>query len=125
MVDGTGIESQKPSNPELARSMYSVYYKCSALLYQIGITPSGCAVWCSQARSPKLTDTEQSVLAGLLEFVWPGSRLVLDRGYSGMRTACIRKVCLCHGRISHAQLNLMSWACMCLCCVYVQYNLML
>ena len=31
----------------------------------------------------------RQVLAGLLEFVWPGSRLVLDRGYSGMRTACI------------------------------------
>ena len=60
-------------------------------------------MWCSKARSPKLTDTEQTVLAGLLEFVWPGSRLVLDRGYSGMRAACIRKVCLCHGGTLHTQ----------------------
>ena len=61
MVDGTGIEVPRASNPELRRTMASMYYKMYALLYQIGVTPSGCVVWCSEARSPKLTDTEQAV----------------------------------------------------------------
>ena len=43
----------------------------------------------SPGQSPKLTDTEQSILGGLLRLLHPKGRLVLDRGYTGMQAACI------------------------------------
>ena len=61
------------------------------ILYQIGITPGGCCVWVSHGQSPRLSDTQQCVLANLLEFLHPGGRLWLDRGYEGMRGAGMEK----------------------------------
>eukprot|EP01052_Picozoa_sp_SAG31_P028744 SAG31_NODE_2799_length_5080_cov_2.022485_4_plen_532_part_00 len=92
MVDATGIQCPHPSNPELARTMWSEYYDMWAVIYQLGVTPGGCCVWVGPRQSPKLSDTQQCVLGGLLEFMWPGSRLVLDRGYKGMHFAARRRL---------------------------------
>eukprot|EP01050_Picozoa_sp_SAG11_P017019 SAG11_NODE_2396_length_3406_cov_2.071666_4_plen_480_part_00 len=91
MVDATGVTWAHPGNPEMARKMWSDYYEMYAVIYQLGVTPGGCCVWVGPGQSPKLTDTQQCVLAGLLEFVWLGSRLLLDRGYKGMHFAARRK----------------------------------
>ena len=91
MVDATGIQVPHPSNPEMARTMWSEYYEMYAVVTQIGVTPGGCCVWTGPGQSPKLSDTQQCVLAGLLEFVWPGSRLLLDRGYKGMHFPARKK----------------------------------
>ena len=91
MVDATGVKAHHPSNPQMARTLWSDYYEMYAIIYQIGVTPGGCCIWVGPGQSPKLSDTQQCVLAGLLEFLWPESRLLLDRGYKGMHWPARRK----------------------------------
>ena len=85
MADATNVPLPHATNPELARSMWSQYYKMYCAVYQIVISPGGYGMFVNTASSPKLTDAEQVVLSGLLQFLHRGGCMVLDRGYAGLR----------------------------------------
>eukprot|EP01052_Picozoa_sp_SAG31_P047914 SAG31_NODE_9795_length_1226_cov_1.223602_1_plen_135_part_10 len=61
MVDATGVQVHHPTNAEMARTMWSEYYECYSVLFQIGVTPGGCCIWVGPGQSPKLSDTQQCV----------------------------------------------------------------
>ena len=61
-----------------------------ATVYQIGITPSGCAVFVSKGMSPSLTDQQAAVLCGAVDFCHRGGCLMVDRGYKGLRALAAR-----------------------------------
>ena len=86
ILDATGFQIGHPSNPEVARHMWSEYYHQYAAVYQIGIVPAGCGVFVSRGQSPKLTDAEQAMMGGALEFVHRGGAMQVDKGYDKLRT---------------------------------------
>ena len=64
---------------------WSEYYHAYSVLYQIGITGGGCGVLPPRGQSPRLEDTEQAVLAGVLEFVHRNGCILVDKGYRNFR----------------------------------------
>jgi len=57
-----------------------------ACVFQIGITPGGFGVFASKGQSPKLSDQQQAMLSGAVEFCHDGGCLQVDRGYKGLRS---------------------------------------
>jgi hypothetical protein len=91
ILDATGVTVGHPSNPEVARQLWSEYYHAYSCVYQIGITPGGCGVFASMGLPPKLTDTQQTIYSGALESVSRGSCVQVDKGYDGLKRYAARR----------------------------------